>query len=186
MLTHQENSTIVRTRELSAVTAGPAVDAVFAGLSEHSRYLRFHSPIPQLAGPLRRRLTDLDGRHRAALVAEAVDRHGVTPIGIVRLADTGAGSADVAIAVVDAWQRRGVGRRLLDAVAELAARLGYTQLDGLVLPENAAMRGLARRAFPLAQVRFGGDAVRYSVSVGRSAPTVTHEDVLADLLYRGD
>ena len=186
MLACPQNSTIVRTRELSAIGVGPVVDAVFAGLSERSRYLRFHAPVPQLSGPLRRRLTDLDGRHRAALVAEAVDGCGVTPIGIVRLADVGAGSADVAIAVVDAWQRRGVGRRLLEAVAELADRLGYTQLDGLVLAENAAMRGLAERAFPLARVRFGGDAVRYSVPVGRSVPTVTHEDVLADLLHRGD
>lgn len=185
MLVCPKNSTIVRTRELPAADAGAVVDAVFAGLSDRSRYLRFHAPVRQLSGPLRHRLTDLDGRHRVALVAEAVDGCAVTPVGVVRLADVGDGSADVAIAVVDAWQRRGVGRRLLDAAAELAARLGYTELGGQVLPENAAMRGLARRAFPLARVRFGADAVRYAVSVGNGAPVVTHEDVLADLLHRG-
>jgi hypothetical protein len=60
VLTCQENSTIVRTRELSAVTAAGGRRGL-RRLSERSRYLRFHAPIPQLSGPLRRRLTDLDG-----------------------------------------------------------------------------------------------------------------------------
>ena len=51
---------------------------------------------PRLTGPVRRQLADLDGRHRAALVAEAdADPAIRTPIGLVWLADLGAGAADV-------------------------------------------------------------------------------------------
>jgi len=188
-----EKSTIVRAgcelpvqlRTVPAGEAGRIVDEVFAGLSAQSRYLRFHSPVSQLSGPMRRRLTDLDGRHRAAVVAEAADGPTRTPIGLVRLAEIGDGSADVAIAVVDAWQRRGIGGRLLGAAVELAETLGYTELRGLVLPENDAMRQMARRAFPQARLRFDGATLALAVPIGPAAYVVTHEDVLADLLYRG-
>jgi GNAT superfamily N-acetyltransferase len=187
-----ETRTIVRTsrsgvsiRELCAPEAAAVVDAVFRGLSAQSRYLRFHSPVSHLSDPLRRQLVNLEDRQRAALVAEAVDHAGSTPIGLAHLAGTDTGSADVAVAVVDAWQRRGVGRRLLAAAVELADELGYTELRGTVLPENRGMRRLAGR-FPQARTRFGGDVVDVVIPLGPAAYAVTHEDVLADLLYRGD
>jgi GNAT superfamily N-acetyltransferase len=188
-----EKSTIVRTtgetrvslRVVPARDAERVVDAVFAGLSASSRYFRFHSPVPRLSEPLRRQLVDLDGRHRAAVVAEAVDDLGPTPIGIVRLADTGRGSAEVAVAVVDAWHRRGVGRRLLAAVADLAEELGYTELRGRVLRENLPMRRLTHSAFPWARMGLDDDTIEIVAPIGPAAETITHEDVLADLLYRG-
>ena len=192
----QQKSTIVRTPEPVDVhlrpvppgAAGPMVDTVFAGLSAGSRYLRFHAPVLRLTEPVRRRLADLDGRHRAAVVAEVLDGPTPTtrtPIGMVWLVDLGAGAVDVGIAVVDRWQRRGVGRRLLLAATELAEALGYAELRGSVLPENDAMRRLARRAFPHARPRWDGDALAFAVPIGAAAHTVTHEDVLADLLFRG-
>jgi RimJ/RimL family protein N-acetyltransferase len=188
------NSTIVRTdgpgevrlRRVPAAEAGRIVDSVFDGLSANSRFLRFHSPIPRLNDLLRRRLIDLDGRRRAVVVAE-VARDGLDPlpIGLARLADDGHGVADIAIEVVDSWQRQGIGRQLLAQLAELAAEIGYTQLRGAVLPENVAMQRLARRAFPLARSHFDGDVLQLVVPLGAAAWTVTEDDVLADLLSRG-
>ncbi|HXV93793.1 MAG TPA: hypothetical protein VD813_10875, partial [Pseudonocardia sp.] len=60
----------VTVRPLGRAEAPAAVDAVFAGLSPRSRFLRFHSPVPRLAPGVRERLTDLDGHARVALVAE--------------------------------------------------------------------------------------------------------------------
>ncbi len=194
MSTATINSTIVRIhdrcevrlRRVPAAEAGRIVDSVFDGLSADSRFLRFHAPIPRLNEPLRRRLIDLDGRSRAAVVAE-VGQHGhdPLPIGLARLADDGHGVADVAIAVVDSWQRRGIGQLLLAQLAELATEIGYTELRGAVLPENVAMQKLARRAFPLARSHFDGDVLQLAVPLGAAAWTVTEDDVLADLLYRG-
>ena len=61
--------TLLSTRLLTS-DDGATVDAVFAGLSERSRYLRFHTAMPRLTGSVRRSLLDVDGHDRAALVAE--------------------------------------------------------------------------------------------------------------------
>ena len=178
----------VSVRPLPPHEAGHAVDRVFAGLSAGSRYQRFHGPVPRMTELLRRRLVDVDGHRRAAMVAE-VTAAGVggdsVPVGLVELADAGRGAAEVAIAVVDAWHRRGVGRQLIEAAAALALRLGYTELRASALPENVAVRGLARALFPQARWRLDGDTVQLTVPIGAAAGTVTDQDVLADLLYRG-
>ena len=191
MAASPENSTIVRSsfastewvapvvRPLARTGAAAAVDAVFAGLSPHSRYLRFHSPIPRLPASVRARLVDIDGIRHAAVVAEVRD---IGPIGLAQVFGSGHGTGDVAVAVVDAWQRRGIGRRLLTAVAALAEDIGYTELRGIVLPENVAMQRLARSVLPWARPWFDGETVQFVAPIGPAAWTVTHEDLLADLV----
>jgi GNAT superfamily N-acetyltransferase len=164
---------------LDRAGAEAAVEAVFAGLSPRSRYLRFHSPVPRLPDSVRARLVDIDGARHAAVVAEVRD---LGPIGLAQIFGPGHGTADVAVAVVDAWQRRGIGRRLLTAVAALAEEIGYTELRGTVLPENVAMQRLARSVLPWARPWFDGEAVQFVAAIGPAAWTVTHEDLLADLI----
>jgi GNAT superfamily N-acetyltransferase len=164
---------------LDRARAEAAVDAVFAGLSPRSRYLRFHSPVPRLPESVRARLVDIDGIRHAAVVAEVCD---LGPIGIAQVFGAGNGTADVAVAVVDAWQRRGIGRRLLTSVAALAEEIGYTELRGSILPENVAMQRLARNVLPWARPWFDGETVQFVAAIGPAAWTVTHEDLLADLV----
>lgn len=164
---------------LDRAGAEAAVDAVFAELSPRSRYLRFHSPVPRLPESVRARLVDIDGRRHAAVVAEQRD-HG--PIGLAQVFGAGHGTADVAVAVVDAWQRRGIGTRLLTAVAALAEEIGYTELRGSILPENVAMQRLARSVLPWSRPWFDGETVQFVAAIGPAAWTVTHEDLLADLV----
>jgi GNAT superfamily N-acetyltransferase len=171
-------------RPLNRANAEAAVDAVFAGLSPRSRYLRFHSPIPRLPASLRARLVDIDGRRHAAVVAEGDGPDGRETIGLAQVFGDGTGTADVAVAVVDAWQRRGIGRRLLAAVAALAEEIGYTELRGTVLPENVAMQRLARSVLPWARPWFDGEAIQFAAPIGPAAWTVAHEDLLADLVQR--
>ncbi|MEJ3654631.1 N-acetyltransferase [Actinomycetes bacterium KLBMP 9759] len=162
--------------------AAHVVDAVFAGMSPQSRFMRFHSPVPRIPAALHRKLVDIDGRCRAAVVAEAQGPDGPVPIGIARLAGSGSGTADMAVAVVDAWHRRGVGGQLLTTLGTLAGEIGYVELRGSVLPENAPMLRLARRSFPWLRPWFDGETVQLSVTVGAKMWTITEEDVLADLL----
>ena len=139
---------------------GAALDAVFAGMGEQSRFFRFHSPAPRLSGGMRHALLHLDGRDRAALVAELPSPDGWAPIGIARLVRTGERQAEFAVAVVDRWQRHGVGQRLLEALGDFAAELGYTELYGDVLPENKVMLRLLQRVFPSAIPRWDKGVVR--------------------------
>ncbi|WP_219416751.1 GNAT family N-acetyltransferase [Pseudonocardia nigra] len=174
----------VTVRPLPRHEAAHAVDTVFAGLSPRSRYLRFHSPVPRLPTAVRDRLIDLDGRRQAAVLAESAGPGASEPIGIARIIGAGSGGADLAVAVVDAWHRRGVGRRLLTAVTALAEEIGYGELRGMVLPENVAMLSLARQVLPWARPWFDGDAIQFVAPIGEAAWTISEEDVLADLLTR--
>ena len=103
---------------------GAAVDAVFAGLSTHSRLLRYHSPLSRLTTPARAALLDVDGRDRLGLVAELPSPTGWGAVGMARLVRTGPDEAEIAVEVVDSWQRRGVGLRLLTELGARARRSG--------------------------------------------------------------
>jgi acetyltransferase len=47
--------------------------------------------------------------------------------------------------VGDAWQRRGVGARLLDKLVDVARRAGIPRVVGYTFATNEAMKGLARK-----------------------------------------
>lgn len=164
----------VRIRPLRPGEHAP-VDAVFAGLSPQSRYLRFHAGTPHLPDSLRKSLVAVDGCRHVALVAEAPEGE---PVGIARFVATGADRAELAVAVVDAWQGRGVGRRLLEALRDRAAHLGYRELTALVLPENDKVLRLLRGVFLGTRTTVDDDVLELTSPVDPSAMEVS----LADLV----
>jgi RimJ/RimL family protein N-acetyltransferase len=173
---------IVTLRDLRRDDA-EVLDVIVAGLSPHSRYLRFHSPIPTLSAGMRRALLDVDGHDRIAVVAETRDG---TPVGIARMFrdPQRPDEAELAVAVVDAWHRRGVGRRLVTAVVERATAAGVRRLTARVLDENVAARGLFRALFPVTFTRRDDDALVLVALLGGPDGTdwtITIDDILADL-----
>lgn len=122
-----------------------ALDEVFAGMSEQSRYQRFLVPMPRLSASTRRALLNLSDRH-VAFVAETVSEH--TPVGIARYVITGADEVELAIGVVDAWHRQGVGRVLLEHVVHAVAAAGIHHVVAAVASDNRAVIGLARGSVP--------------------------------------
>ena len=119
---------------------GPALDQAFAELSDRSRYLRFHTPVPRLSPELRRRLLDLDGTNRLAVLA--VGPHG-QPIGVARYARSdGEPAAEIGVAIADAWQARGVGTALVRELARIAREQGIERFDAYALRDNVGARRL--------------------------------------------
>jgi GNAT superfamily N-acetyltransferase len=161
---------------------GEVLDAIVAELSPRSRYLRFHSPIPALSAGMRRALLEVDGHDRIAVVAEVDDG---TPVGIARTIrdPRRPAEAGLAVAVADAWQRRGVGRRLVTAVVERAAAAGVRRLTARVLDENSAALGLFRALFPVSLTRRDDDALVLVAVLDTGWPdwTITADEVLAEL-----
>lgn len=138
----------------------PGVAAMADSLSTRSLYLRFFTGTPELPRPLLRQLATLD--HDACEAVVAV--HGERVIGLaqyVRIPDTR--RAELAVLVVDAWQHRGVGRRMVSRLATLAARRGITSFDASVLPENEAALGAVARLWPGAAPRQDEDCLHYSL-----------------------
>jgi GNAT superfamily N-acetyltransferase len=151
-------------------------------LSPRSRHLRFHGPIPKLPPVVRRALLDVDDTDRIGLVAGP---EGGAAIGIAHLIRTrgpvSSTEAEVAIAVADAWHRRGVGRRLLEAVTDRAREVGIERVTARVLPENAAALGLFRATFPVLLEHRDRDALVLTALLG-GVEAITEEDILADLV----
>jgi RimJ/RimL family protein N-acetyltransferase len=116
---------------------------VFDGLGRRSRELRFLAPVTRLSPAALAHLSSVDDHDHVALVAESL-RDG-RPVGIARfirdVADDNA--ADVAVAVVDSWQRRGVGTLLASALTDRARAVGIRRFALMVRPDNHAAVRLA-------------------------------------------
>jgi RimJ/RimL family protein N-acetyltransferase len=120
-----------------------ALSAAFARLGETSRYRRFLSPHTHLSDAELRYLTELDHHDHEALVA--IDPRTGQGVGVARYIRSrhDPTSAELAIAVVDDWQRMGVGTRLATALADRARQEGIAVLTALVLADNELVLNLA-------------------------------------------
>jgi GNAT superfamily N-acetyltransferase len=119
-----------------------AMREAFEQLSDESRYRRFLAPHGRLTAAELRYFTEVDHHDHEALVAvDAETGEGIGVARYVRNPDD-PGVAELAVAVVDDWQGRGVGTRLVDALADKARADGITSFSGLVLARNELMLSL--------------------------------------------
>jgi acetyltransferase len=131
---------VVSIRPLRLQDAG-AFRAFVERLSPESRYERFQYVVKEVSPALLRLLVEADPRTHVALVA----LHQGEVVGEARYVRDGDG-AEFALAVADGWRRRGVGKRLLQALIASARRDGLKRLDGEVLAWNQAMLGFVEQA----------------------------------------
>jgi GNAT superfamily N-acetyltransferase len=131
----------VTIRELTPRDA-PVLAEAFERLSPESRDLRFLSAKPRLSTHDLEYLTDVDGHlHEALGAVDVATGKGVGVARFVRL-DPHAPVAEVAVTVVDGWQRRGLGTLLLEKLSERARVEGIERYTALVSGENRAVVGL--------------------------------------------
>jgi len=124
---------------------GAREEAFVRGLSLESPYQRMLSGGFKVTPEWIEAMTHIDyKRHMAFAVTSALD--GVEQfVGVGRyVVDTTTLTADVALVIADAWQRRGLGRRLLATLIEHAQSADVQQMVGVVLAANVAMLRLAR------------------------------------------
>jgi GNAT superfamily N-acetyltransferase len=143
------------------------VDRFFAGLSDESRRRRFLQPMPRLPEAMLQRLVDVDGRRQVAVVAE-VDGQCVGIASWIALVDE-PGAAEVAVAVADRYQGRGMGRLLLEALRPAAVSAGLTSLVYLVDPTNRPALRLLRSLDVQLAFRDGLVEGRQCLLAGRGA-----------------
>jgi acetyl coenzyme A synthetase (ADP forming)-like protein len=121
--------------------------ALLQGLSPESRWLRFFS-MPKDLPRLAREAAHVDYRDRYGLVATTGPEHRVVGHAVYLRADQD--RAEIAFAVSDDFQGRGLGTILLGHLAEAAEENGMAEFTADVLPENHRMIEVFRQSgFPL-------------------------------------
>jgi acetyl coenzyme A synthetase (ADP forming)-like protein len=112
-----------------------AMLAFFRGLSDRSLYLRFHGH-PSVDERLVVPVLEPDWSERGALLGTKDDQV-VALASYVRLRD--ARTAEVAFAVADEFQGRGIATRLLERLAALAGAVGIEEFVAEVMADNLGM-----------------------------------------------
>jgi GNAT superfamily N-acetyltransferase len=145
----------------------PLLHEAFAAMSERTVYFRFFSPIKRLSDAMAHRLAVVDYNDRFALVATTHRPSSKERIAGVARYDRASGTdiAEVALAVIDEFQRRGLGRALLAILARVAREHGIKSFSLIVLPENQQMLGLLRKMGWIHQARLSGGVYEISFDI---------------------
>ena len=118
----------------------------FNRLSERSRYLRFFTKLPTLSDNQLHYLTEVDHKSHSAWVAGVIEDGHETGVGVIRwirMRDDPS-RAEMAVTVVDDFQRRGIGRTLVYVAAKEASSQGVENFQAVVLAENRATIAMLR------------------------------------------
>ena len=114
--------------------------------------MRFFSLVKTLSRDSLIRLCHLDYDREMALVAVVPAPPSDDPeapaeeiIGVVRyMLNPDLETCEYAIVLADAWQGKGLGRRLMTAIVDAARRKGLRRVEGFVLANNGKMLGMMR------------------------------------------
>jgi acetyltransferase len=119
--------------------------AFVSGLSPETRSNRLLGGARAITREYIESLVNVDYSRNMALAATTM-LGGETLIGVARyVLDKDNRSAEFALVVADSWQGRGIGKRLLGKLAEVARRRGVERLYGDILGTNRPMLELVRR-----------------------------------------
>jgi len=170
----------------------PLLHEAVAAMSERTVYFRFFTPLKRMPDALAHRLAVVDYNDRFAIVATThrAAKGGLTPpgsgaaepdpvhppggkeriVGVARY-DRASGTdvAETAVAVVDEFQRRGLGSALLTILAKVAREHGIKTFSLIVLPENQEMLGLLRKMGWIHQARLAGGVYEISFDLPADA-----------------
>lgn len=128
------------------------VSAVFARLGEQSRRARFNGPKSRLAAEELRQLAAVDSTHHALV---AYVRDDPQPVALAHLVRDGR-SAEIAFAVADSYQQRGIGSALTAELVADARAAGITEITALVSSDNPAAVALLRRTLSVLEISLEG------------------------------
>ena len=110
-------------------------------LSQRSRYLRFFRPVSRLSDREPESFSTIDQVNHIALGALDLAHDEPYPIGVARgiRLDNQPHRAEIAVAVIDTHQGKGLGTVLLAAVARAASEQNIEMFTAAILADNHAM-----------------------------------------------
>jgi GNAT superfamily N-acetyltransferase len=166
---------IPRTRSASAILVRrirpgdrDALRSFYATLSEESRRTRFLGPTIGIGADQSTWFCTPDHAHREGFVA--VSGPGPIPeriLGHVCVEPEGTATAEIAVAVADDVQGRGIGRRLVEAAVARAREHGIGTLTATMLAGNPAIqRLLSGLGLPSSAQPVGAGIIEIRIEIG--------------------
>ncbi len=137
--------------------------AAIARSSSGSLYRRFFAVRREFSEKETDYFLDIDFVNHIALVAVANDAGQLTIVGGGRYVVVQPGQAEVAFAIIDAYQGLGIGSALMRHLATLGREAGLHELIAEVLPENVAMLNVFKRSGLAMNTRREGPVVHVTL-----------------------
>lgn len=123
------------------------LQAYIRNLSASTRRNRFLGAVSELAETELDRLAHMNSRGELALIAFVGEGSETLMVAeAIQVLSPQGQRCEIALSVVDAWQRKGLGTLLVQSMECRARVLGARCLFGEVMRTNDAMKGLARKA----------------------------------------
>lgn len=137
---------------------------LFEQLSPETVYLRFFSPIKEISRPMLIRMTQIDYDREIALIAFSGDKASRKIVGVSRIIFMPEGNtAEFAIVLADAWQGRGLGKKLLHHALVCTKKYDIDTVWGPVITTNKGMLKMGQQlGF---DVRRDSDSGEYKMSI---------------------
>ncbi len=128
-------------------TDGDLLQELFRKLSPFSIRLRFLSPLESLPENILYQFTHLDYKKNFGLAALTDIENSGPIIGVGRYAyDSQSEKPELAVAVRDDWQGKGLGTILFMRVIKIGVENGYPCFGAVVDPQNRTMMNIFRRS----------------------------------------
>jgi ribosomal protein S18 acetylase RimI-like enzyme len=139
------------------------MQAAIARSSAGSLYRRFFAVRREFSQKETDYFLDIDFVNHVALVAVANDIDQPTIVGGGRYVVVGPGQAEVAFAIVDAYQGLGIGSALMRHLATLGREAGLREFTAEVLSENVPMLNVFERSGLTMNTRREGPVVHVTL-----------------------
>ncbi|MBC7804422.1 MAG: GNAT family N-acetyltransferase [Candidatus Parcubacteria bacterium] len=116
------------------------------GLSPETRHNRLLGGMIQITPEYLERLTTIDFKRDMAIAAALMLDGREVLIGVARyVLDADGRACEFALVISDAWQGRGIGRRMMEKLISVARNRALQQMHGEVLSTNSYMLSLCRK-----------------------------------------
>jgi acetyl coenzyme A synthetase (ADP forming)-like protein len=148
----------------------------FSRLSEDSRRLRFFSCSPPSGNLIDSFCDDSDFRNRLCLIVTRSLQDSSRIIASANYMAYDETTAEVALAVDDAFQGKGIGSLLLERLTVLAARNGFRRFWAMTLPENRQMLDVFRESGFECRARGNDGCVEIDLAITPSQSSVARAE----------
>ncbi len=151
--------------------------AFFQALSPIARHRRFFlesSPPETLVADM---CDTSDPRRQLTLLVGRQTKDGLRILAVASYDHKDPQTAEVAFAVDDAYQGKGLGTLLLERLAFLAHAQGYTKLWAVTQPDNLAMRQVFLESGFSVRERYGGGEMQVEIELTPPGPEATKSDL---------